>query len=101
MKACCKEYLLEQFGEEDVANEIYVEYVNSLTQKIAEIEKALGACDFTAVDRAAHAVKGNSLAAGDPAVAETAIALRNAAKLQEKGESEQLLAKLKEFRAQL
>ncbi len=102
MKACCREYLIGQFGDdEDVLNEIYAEYARSLAEKIAEIETALGAGDFTTVDRSAHAVKGNSLAAGDPDVAAVAIKLRQTAKLQEKGESEDLLAKLKEFLAQL
>jgi len=98
MKACCREYLLGQFdNDEEVVGEIYAEYVSSLSQKLDEIDQALAAGDFTAIDRTAHAIKGNSLAAGDQAVADTAISTRNAAKLQDADEVKALLAKLREL----
>ena len=43
MKQCCKEYLTEQFGDEDVINEIYSEYAKSMQEKIPELEAALTA----------------------------------------------------------
>ena len=101
MKDCCKEYLFGQFGDEEIVAEIYNEYVSSLGQKIAECDKALATGDWIALDRAAHAMKGNALAAGDEAVANVAIALRNDAKLQKAEEAQALVAKIKELQALL
>ena len=97
MKQCCKEYLMEQFGDEEVVNEIYAEYANSIQEKLPEIEAALTAEDWDLLDRLAHAVKGNALAAGDTPVSDTAIAMRAAAKMSEKDTAASLLAKLKEL----
>lgn len=97
MKQCCKEYLMEQFGDEDVVNEIYAEYANSIQEKLPEIEAALAAEDWDLLDRLAHAVKGNALAAGDTAISETAIAMRAAAKMSEKNSAASLLTNLKEL----
>ena len=94
MKQCCKEYLMEQFGDEDVVNEIYAEYANSIQEKLPEIEAALAAEDWDLLDRLAHAVKGNALAAGDTAISETAIAMRAAAKMSEKNSAASLLTNL-------
>lgn len=101
MKDCCKEYLMGQFGDEDVVGEIYNEYVTSLGQKLSESEAAIASQDWVALDRAAHAMKGNALASGDEAVANVAIALRNDAKLQKAEEAQALVAKIKELQAQL
>ena len=102
MKECCRKYLTDQFGDdEEVVNEIYSEYVSSIHAKLAEIDAALSAGEWDALDKAAHAVKGNSLATGDQQMADTAIALRNAAKLQERDQSAQLIASMKELAAQL
>ena len=38
MKECCRQYLMEQFGDESVVEEIYNEYVSSRGQKIAECD---------------------------------------------------------------
>lgn len=95
MKQCCKDYLMEQFGDEDVVNEIYAEYVTSMQEKIPELEAALAAENWSALDPLAHAVKGNALATGDNDVANVAIALRSAAKLAEKDNANALFAKLK------
>ena len=97
MKQCCKEYLMEQFGDEEVVNEIYAEYVNSVREKIPELEAALTAENWTMLDRLAHAVKGNALATGDTDAANVAIALRSAAKMSEKDTAASLFAKLKEL----
>ena len=97
MKQCCKEYLMEQFGDEEVVNEIYAEYVNSVREKIPELEAALTAENWTMLDRLAHAVKGNALATGDTEAANVAIALRSAAKMSEKDTAVSLFAKLKEL----
>lgn len=97
MKQCCKDYLMEQFGDEEVVAEIYAEYANSIREKLPEIEAALAAGNWTALDSLAHAVKGNALATGDTDVANTAIDLRVAAKMSEKTAADSLVAKLKDF----
>ena len=102
MKECCRKYLAEQFGDDaEVIDAIYAEYVSSIAAKTAEADAALAGGEWNALDKIAHAVKGNSLAAGDQQMADTAIALRNAAKLQERDQSAQLIANMKELAAQL
>ena len=95
MKECCRTYLIGQFGDEDVINEIYGEYVSSLHAKISECEAALASGGWDLLDRAAHAMKGNALAVGDTDVSDSAIALRSAAKLQNADDAAALVAKLK------
>jgi len=98
MKECCKKYLDEQFGgDADVVAEIYNEYVSSIGVKIGEAESALAATDWTKLDRTAHTIKGNALAAGDQEMADTAIALRKAAALADVALSASLLEKIKEL----
>ena len=102
MKECCRKYLMEQFGDDaEVVDEIYAEYVSSVKAKTAEADAALSAGEWEALDKVAHAVKGNSLAAGDQQMADTAIALRNAAKLQNRDDAERLIADLKSLAEQL
>jgi HPt (histidine-containing phosphotransfer) domain-containing protein len=102
MKECCRKYLSEQFGGDmEVVDAIYAEYVSSVDAKTAEADAALAANGWDALDRVAHTVKGNSLAAGDQQMADTAIALRNAAKLQNRDEAERLIADLKSLAKQL
>ncbi len=101
MKQCCKDYLMEQFGDEDVVNEIYAEYAKSIQEKIPELEAALTAENWTALDPLAHAVKGNALATGDNAIADVAISLRVAAKMSEKDNATTLVSKLKELATEL
>ena len=102
MKECCRKYLEEQFGgDADVMGEIYSEYVSSAGAKLAEADAALAAADWTLLDRVAHTVKGNALAAGDAEMAETAIALRKAAALTDATEAASLISKLRELEAQL
>ena len=88
---------MEQFGDEDVVNEIYAEYVTSIQEKLPEIEAALAAENWTALDSLAHAVKGNSLATGDNAVADVAISMRSAAKMSDKAVAQSLFDKMKEL----
>ena len=97
MKQCCKEYLMEQFGDEDVITEIYAEYVTSVKEKIPEIEAALKAENWSALDSLAHAVKGNALATGDTDLANVAISLRSAAKMSEKNTALLLFEKMQEL----
>ena len=97
MKQCCKDYLLEQFGDEDVANEIYAEYVSSIREQLPELEAALTAETWSSLDQLAHAVKGNALATGDTDMANEAIALRVAAKMSEKDNARSLLTKMQEL----
>ena len=102
MKQCCADYLNEQFGgDADIVNEIYAEYVSSVTDKAAEAEAALSAGQWDALDKIAHTIKGNALASGDQETANAAIALRSAAKLSDAGEAASLVAKIKDFAAAL
>ena len=97
MKQCCKEYLTEQFGDEDVVNEIYTEYAKSIQEKLPEFEAALAAENWTTLDSLAHAVKGNALATGVNAVADVAISMRASAKMSDKATSQALFDKMKEL----
>ena len=97
MKQCCKDYLMEQFGDEEVVAEIYAEYAESIREKLPEIEEALAAGNWSALDSLAHAVKGNALATGDADIANAAIDLRVAAKMSEKDAASSLVAKIREF----
>ncbi len=97
MKECCREYLLNQFGDEDVSNEIYYEYANSVTEKIGEAKAALSSGQWQLLDRVAHTIKGNALAAGDVEMSEPAIALRRAAALNDTDGSTALIAKIEEL----
>ena len=102
MKECCEKYLNEQFGNDaEVVNAIYAEYVSSVNVKAAEADAALAAVAWDALDKVAHTIKGNSLAAGDQQMADTAIALRNAAKLQDRDQAERLIACLRALEKQL
>ena len=56
MKQCCKEYLTEQFGDEDVISEIYSEYAKSMQEKIPELEAALTAENWAVLDTLADPV---------------------------------------------
>ena len=97
MKKCCIDFLMEQFGDQDVVNEIYDEYAKSINVKIAEADSALDSNEWTELDHVAHAIKGNALATGDNDVANTAIALRKAAQLSNKEEALSLVAQIKEL----
>ena len=94
MKECCRKYLDEQFGDADVSAEIYAEYAASLKEKLAEAREALAAVDWTRLDRVAHTVKGNALAAGDAETAETAIELRKAAALADAAHATTLVERM-------
>ena len=102
MKECCEKYLNEQVGNDaEVVNAIYAEYVSSVNAKAAEADAALAAGAWDALDKAAHTIKGNALAAGDQQMADKAIAIRNAAKLQERDQSAQLIADMRALAEQL
>ena len=95
MKPCCKEYLNVQFGgDEEIVAEIYNEYASSARDKTAEAAAALAAEQYDALDKIAHTIKGNALAAGDGETAEIGIALRSAAKLHSRDEAAGLIEKL-------
>lgn len=87
--------MMEQFGDEEVVNEIYAEYARSVQEKLPEFETALAAENWSALDHLAHAVKGNALATGDTNTANTAVALRIAAKMSDKDTACVLFNKLK------
>ncbi len=98
MKECCRKYLDEQFGgDADVIGEIYGEYVSSVGEKVGEAESALAAADWPQLDRVAHTIKGNALAAGDAETADAAIELRKAAALSDAALAAPLVERLKEL----
>jgi len=102
MKECCRVYLDEQFGgDADVIGEIYNEYVSSVREKLGDASDAFAASDWERLDRIAHTVKGNALAAGDGPIAETAIALRKAAALKDSATASSLIARLGELEKEL
>lgn len=102
MKECCKAYLDGQFGgDADVVAEIYGEYASSIAEKTAEIGSALAAADWARLDKLAHTVKGNALAAGDAEMAETAISLRKAAALCDAALAEPLVRRIGELAKEL
>ena len=102
MKACCKAFLDEQFeGDADLINELYEVYCASMEEKLAAIEESAGRREWEAVDRSAHAVKGNALAVGDTEMAEEAVALRGAAKLGDAQQAQGCISRMKEIAAGL
>ena len=102
MKECCREFLNGQFGgDEDIVNEIYAEYVSSTHQKIQDSLAQLSSHDWGLLDRTAHTLKGNALAAGDADLANVAIELRSAAKLQNEEEASKLISQMKDLAAGL
>ena len=102
MKECCSIYLNEQFGgDADVVKEIYDEYAASTRSKLTEASAAHAAGDWQILDRIAHTIKGNALAAGDTQMAETAISLRQAANLQDAERSAELIGSLKSLAEEL
>ena len=102
MKECCKEYLNEQFGgDAGTIETVYALYVESVGEKLAEAKAALSGGDWTKLDAAAHTLKGNALAAGDKPLAEVAISLRDAVKLQAAERSAQLISQIEKLSAEL
>ena len=98
MKECCKTYLNEQFGDDaDVVNEIYGEYVSSVRVKIMEATTALTGSAWQQLDRVAHTVKGNALAAGDNEMADAAIQLRRVAQLQDTAQAGELIGRMQKL----
>ena len=71
------------------------------TQKLADAEQARVAGEWERLDRVAHTIKGNALAAGDNAMAETAIALRKASALKNGAEADSLISRLRELQKEL
>jgi len=102
MKECCRTYLNEQLRDNtEAVDGVYAKYVTSISAKIGEAEAALAAEAWDTLDRVAHTVKGNSFAVGDRQMGDTAIALRSAAKLQERDRVVQLIADMKALAEQL
>ncbi len=102
MKECCRKYLGEQFGDDmEVVNEIYAEYVTSVGDKMAEAVAALAVGAWDALDKVAHTIKGNALAAGDQQMGDAAIALRNVARQQDRVGADRLVADMKVLATQL
>ena len=98
MKECCKTYLNEQFGDDaDVVNEIYGEYVSSVRVKVMEATTALTGSAWQQLDRVAHTVKGNALAAGDNEMADAAIQLRKVTQLQDAAQAGELIGRMQEL----
>jgi len=88
---------MQQLNDEEVVKEIYDEYVKSVAEKIVELHATLGAEDWVPLDRTAHTLKGNALAAGDEDIATLAIEIRKAAALKDAETCRKLLAKIEEM----
>ena len=102
MKESCRQFLKEQFdGDMATVEEIYGEYVESAREKTGEMAAAVAAEEWELLDRIAHTVKGNALMAGDNDTAESAIALRGAAKLKDRAKADALVARIRELVAEL
>ena len=102
MKLCCKQYLDEQFGgDADMVNEIYAEYASSMKDKAQDAVVALAGASWEALDRVAHTIKGNALAAGDNDMAHLGIELRQAAKLQDSSLASSLIEGIKAMAQEL
>lgn len=102
MKESCRQFLVEQFdGDMGIVEEIYGEYVGAAREKIEEMTTAAAAEEWDLLDRIAHTVKGNALMAGDNDTAESAIALRGAARLKDRAKADALIARIKELVAEL
>ena len=95
MKECCRKYLEDQFGDNpDIVAEIYNEYVSSMAAKLKEAKSNLDGKQWEPLDRTAHTIKGNALSAGDEDMANVAIELRGAARLQDEAAAKGLVVKL-------
>ena len=102
MKECCRKYLSEQLGDVmDVINEIYAEYASSISDKMAEADAAVAAGEWNALDKVAHAIKGNALTVGDQQMADAAIALRSVAQQQDRSGVDRLITDMKALATQL
>ncbi len=96
MKECCRKYLCEQLGDDmGIISEVYAEYVSSIGNKMAEADAAVAVGAWDTLDKVAHTIKGNALTAGDQQMADTAIELRNAAKLQDRVQTTQHIADMR------
>ena len=96
MKECCRQYLSKDLGDDmEFVKAVYAEYVSSIGDKMAEADAAVAAGVWDSLDKVAHAIKGNALTAGDQQMADTAIELRNAAKLQDRVLAGRLIADLR------
>ena len=102
MKESCRQFLNEQFdGDAEVVEAIYAEYTESIRAKLEEADQAVAKRDWEGLDRVAHTIKGNALVAGDNETAETAIALRGAAKLNDESQVQALCGRLRQLAAAL
>ena len=96
MKECCRQYLSKHLGDDmEFVKAVYAEYVSSIGDKMAEADAAVAAGAWDSLDKVAHAIKGNALTVGDQQMADTAIELRNAAKLQDRVLAGRLIADLR------
>lgn len=69
MKDCIRQWMGEQMADFDdtIREQLYQEYVTTAKRLVGEI---------SAIDAAAHTLKGNAMMIGDQPMAEAAIALR-------------------------
>lgn len=101
MKQSCIDFLMEQFGDRDVVDEIYGEFAASFPKLVEEAAQQARDADWEKLDRTAHAIKGNSMVVGFGEAADAAIALRRAAKLSDAAESARLIGELERLKGDL
>ncbi len=102
MKECCEKYMKEQFGDDaELLQSIYDEYVCSAMAKTDETKKLCTSCEWPALDRVAHTIKGNALAVGDEETAEVAVSLRKAAAVGDAREVSALIERMERLVSEL
>lgn len=94
MKESCIEYLVKQFNDLQLAEEIFSEYVDSAKKKALEAKESFDDRNWMNIDLAAHAIKGNALSVNDLNMVDLAIKLRSAARLSNETEVAELIENL-------
>lgn len=83
-------------GDQEFLKTLYGVFADDLPKKLAAIEEAMAGHDNDSLQRTAHSLKGASATVGAIALKEDAMEMELAAKNNESGKIEDLIAKLKE-----
>ncbi len=98
MRECCRVWLSGQFGGDNaLVDAVYGRYAVSIKAKVAEMRPLLASADWQGLDRAAHAVKGAALSAGDEPLADAAVSLRAAISAADAAERERLTSEIEKL----
>ena len=81
MKTEIINFLMESFGMDAAdAEDLYLSYLESLTENVEKFEPLMAANDFTELTRAAHTIKGCARNGGDQEMSEKASEMESAGK---------------------